>query len=165
MDPVYEANQLGLTRTYRSDSFMIYSQLGTDKFVLRLESGDDILQSLRQFATTRRLGASLLEGIGSLSKVKLGHYDFKTKQYRYETFEGDLEVLNLSGNIASMNREPLPHVHVTLGRRDFSVIGGHLDEGSSANMVEIGIWKLPGKLLKAKDEGIGLNVLQLARRI
>jgi len=144
---------------------MIYAQMGTDKYVLRLESHDDILQSIRQFATTKRLGASLLEGIGSLSKVKLGHYDFKTKQYRYETFEDDLEILNLSGNIASMNREPLPHVHVTLGRRDFSVIGGHLDEGSSANMVEIGIWKLPGKLVKAKDEEIGLNVLQLARRI
>ena len=144
---------------------MIYTQLGTDKYVLRLESGDDILKSLRQFATTKRLGASLLEGIGSLSKVKLGHYDFRTKQYRYETFEDDLEILNLSGNIASMDREPLPHVHVTLGRRDFSVIGGHLDEGSSANMVEIGLWKLPGKLVKAKNAEIGLNVLQLARRI
>jgi len=144
---------------------MIYTQLGTDKYVLRLESGDDILKSLRQFATTKRLGASLLEGIGSLSKVKLGHYDFRTKQYRYETFEDDLEILNLSGNIASMDRKPLPHVHVTLGRRDFSVIGGHLDEGSSANMVEIGLWRFPGKLVKAKDAEIGLNVLQLARRI
>ncbi len=144
---------------------MIYTQLGTDKYVLRLESGDDILQSLRQFATTKRIGASLLEGIGSLRKVKLGHYDFKTKQYKFEIFEDDLEILTLSGNIASMNREPLPHVHVTLGRRDFSVIGGHLDEESSANMVEIGLWKLPGKLVKAKDAEIGLNVLQLRRRI
>src|SRR5207249_10783232 len=136
---VYHANQLGLTRTYRSDSFMIYTQLGTDKDVLRLESGDDFLQTIRQFATTKRISAGLLEGIGSLSKVKLGHYDFKTKKYRYEIFEDDLEILNLSGNIASMNRQPIPHAHVTLGRRDFSVIGGHLDEGSSANMVEIGI--------------------------
>ena len=144
---------------------MIYTQLGTDKYALRIESGDDILQSIRQFATAKRLSASLLEGIGSLSKVKLGHYDFKRKKYSYETFEDDLEILNLSGNIASMNRQPLPHVHVTLGRRDFSVIGGHMDEGSSANLVEIGVWKLPGKLVKAKDEKIGLNVLQLARRI
>jgi len=144
---------------------MIYTQLGTDKYVMRLESRDDILQSLRQFATAKRLSAGLLEGIGSLSKVNLGHYDFKTRKYSYETFEDDLEILNLSGNIASMNRQPLPHVHVTLGRRDFSVIGGHLDEGSSANMVEIGILKLPGKLAKAKDDEIGLNVLQLTRRI
>ena len=144
---------------------MIYAQLGTDKYALRLESGDDILQSIRQFATAKRLTAGLLEGIGSLSRVRLGHYDFKTRKYSYKTFEDDLEILNLSGNIDSMNRQPLPHVHVTLGRRDFSVIGGHMDEGSSANMVEIGIWKLPGKLVKAKDEEIGLNVLQLARRI
>jgi len=144
---------------------MIYTLLGTDKFVLRLESGDDILQSIRQFATAKRLNAGLIEGIGSLSKVKLGHYDFETRKYCYETFEDDLEILNLSGNIASMNRQPFPHIHVTLGRRDFSVIGGHMDEGSSANMVEVGIWKLPGRLVKAKDDQIGLNVLQLARRI
>jgi predicted DNA-binding protein with PD1-like motif len=144
---------------------MLYSRLGTDNYVLRLESGDDILQTLRQFATTKKLGASLLEGIGSLNKVKLGHYDFKTKQYKYETFEDDLEILNLSGNIATMNKQALPHVHVTLGRRDFSVIGGHLDEGSVANMVEIGIWKLPGKLQKAKEDNVGLNLLQLSRRI
>ena len=144
---------------------MIYGQLGTDKYVLRLESGDDILQSIRKFATAKRVNAGILEGIGSLSRVKLGHYDFKTRKYSYETFEDDLEILNLSGNIASTNRQPLPHLHVTLGRRDFSVIGGHMDEGSSANMVEVGIWKLPGKLVKAKDDQIGLNVLQLARRI
>ena len=144
---------------------MIYTQLGTDKYVLRLESGDDILRSVREFALSKKLVAGLLEGIGSLSKVKLGHYDFQTRKYSYQTFEDDLEILNLSGNIASMSRRPLPHVHVTLGCRDFSVIGGHMDEGSSANMVEIVIWKLPGKLVKAKDDEIGLNVLQLARRI
>lgn len=144
---------------------MIYAKLGTDKFVLRLESGDDIIRSLQQFANSKKLGASLIEGIGSLNKAKLGHFDFKTKQYKYETFEDDFEILNLSGNISSMNQKPLPHVHVTLGRRDFSVVGGHLDEGSVANMVEVGVWRLPGRLLKAKDESIGLNVLQLSRRM
>src|SRR5207245_789915 len=143
---------------------MFYTQLGTDKYVIRLESGDDILQSLRQFATAKRLSASLLEGIGSLSKVKLGHYDFKTKQYRYETFEDDLEILNLSGNIASMNRQALPHAHVTLGRRDFSVIGGHLEEDSLANMVEVNVTRLPGRLLKDRDKNVGLNLLQLPRK-
>ena len=144
---------------------MIYDKFGPDKYMLRLESGDDILRSLEKFAQTKKLGASLVEGIGSLNKAKLGHYDFRTKQYKYETFEDDFEILSLSGNISSMNRKPLPHIHVTLGRRDFSVIGGHLDDGSVANMVEVGVWKLPGRLVKAKDESIGLNVLQLSRRI
>ena len=40
-----------------------------------------------------------------------------------------------------------------------------MDEGSLANMVEIVVQKLPGKLVKAKDEGIGLNLLQLPRKL
>ncbi len=144
---------------------MIYTQLGTGMYMMRLEKGDDILNSLKRFAQARRIRAAVLEGIGSLNKVKLGHYDFTTKEYKFETFQEDLEILALSGNISTLNREPLPHAHVTLGRRDFSVIGGHLDEGSSANMVEIWLRQLSGKLFKARDDQIGLDVLQLPKRL
>ena len=143
----------------------MFSRLGPGRFIVRLEKGDDILASIGRFAKTNRIGAALLEGIGSLNTVKLGHYDFVTKEYKYEVFREDLEILSLSGNISTMNKKPLPHAHVTLGRRDFSVIGGHLDEGSLANMVEIGINSLPGKLLKARNNEVGLNLLQLRRRL
>ena len=143
----------------------MFSGLGPRRFIVRLEKGDDILASISRFAKTNRMGAALLEGIGSLNTVKLGHYDFVTKEYKYEVFREDLEILSLSGNISTMDRKPLPHAHVTLGRRDFSVIGGHLDEGSLANMVEIGISSLPSKLLKARDDEVGLNLLQLRRHL
>jgi predicted DNA-binding protein with PD1-like motif len=133
--------------------------------VVRLEQGDDILKTLREFANAQKLRASFFEGIGSLYKAVLGYYDFKdTKTYKYETFDEDLEILTLSGNVSTMNQKALPHAHVTLGRRDFSVIGGHLEEGSLANMVEINVTKLPGTLLKDKDSSVGLNLLQLPRR-
>ena len=143
----------------------MFSRLGPGRFIVRLEKGDDILDSIVGFARTNRIGAAMFEGIGSLNTVKLGHFDFATKGYRYEVFREDLEILSFSGNISTMNKKPLPHAHVTLGRRDFSVIGGHLDEGSLANMVEIGINSLPGKLLKARDDEVGLNLLQLRRRL
>ena len=143
----------------------MFSKHGPGRFVLRLEMGDDILLSLKRFAKNYRVGAAKFEGIGSLNTAKLGHYDFKTKNYKFEIFSEDLEILSLSGNIATMNKAPLPHAHVTLGKRDFSVIGGHLDEGSLANMVEIILSTLPGKLVKARDEEIGLNLLQLRRRM
>jgi predicted DNA-binding protein with PD1-like motif len=119
---------------------------------------------LRDIALKQNIRAGLYEGIGSLNRANLGHYDFNTKQYKHELFEDDLEIINLSGNIAMMDKQVIPHTHVTLGKRDFSVIGGHLDEGSIANMVEIGLEKLPGRLVKAKDEQVGLNLLQLARK-
>ena len=143
---------------------MLYKKQGT-RYVIRLEQGDDILKSLRQFSDRQRIKAAFFEGIGSLYKVKLGHYDFKdTKTYKYETFDEDLEILILSGNVSTMNDRALPHAHVTLGRRDFSVIGGHLEEDSLANMVEVNLLKMPGKLEKAKDSNIGLNLLQLPNK-
>ena len=144
---------------------MLFSQLSPTTFVIRLEKGDDILPSLRRFAAKKRIGAGVFEGIGSLNTAKLGHYDFHTKNYKFEVFSEDLEILSLSGNIATMDNAPLPHAHVTLGKRDFSVIGGHLDEGSFANMVEIGLSSLPGKLVKSRDEEVGLNLLQLRRQL
>ncbi len=144
---------------------MLFSRLGPTRFVIRLEKGDDILPSLRRFAVENRIGAGVFEGIGSLNTVKLGHYDFHTKNYKFEVFSEDLEILSLSGNIATMNKAPSPHAHVTLGKRDFSVIGGHLDEGSFANMVEIGLSSISGKLVKSRDDEVGLNLLQLRRRL
>ena len=143
----------------------MYTQLGSQAYVVRLEMGDDILASLKGFAETKRIRAGVLEGIGSLNRAKLGQYDFKKRRYTYEVFEDDLEILSLTGNISTLDRDALPHAHVTLGRRDFAVIGGHLDEGSLANMVEIVVQKLPGKLVKAKDEEIGLNLLRLPRKL
>lgn len=143
---------------------MLYAKQGSG-FVIRLEQGDDILATLKKFAEAKRVRAAFFEGIGSLHKAKLGHYDFQeTKTYKYETFDEDLEILALSGNVSTMNQKALPHAHVTLGRRDFSVIGGHLEEGSLANMVEINVAKLPGKLEKAKDSNIGLNLMQLPHK-
>ena len=144
---------------------MIFALLGSGNYVVRLEMGEDILASLKRFAEAKEIRAATFEGIGSLNKVKLGHYDFKTREYKWETFQEDLEILTLSGNISTMNRSALPHAHATLGRRDFSVIGGHLDEGSLANMVEIGIRKLPGKIVKVRDEKVGLNLMQLPRKV
>lgn len=143
---------------------MLFSKQGSS-FVIRLEQGDDILKSLKDFAEKQRIRAAFFEGIGSLYQAKLGHYDFgATKTYKYETFEEDLEILALSGNVSRMGPDAIPHAHVTLGRRDFSVIGGHLEEGSLANMVEVNFGRLPGSLEKAKDSSIGLNLLQLPHK-
>jgi uncharacterized protein len=142
-----------------------FNEQGTRSFVARLEKGEDILGSIRRLAKAWKIQAGVLEGIGSLSKAKLGHYDFTTKNYHYEVFQEDLEILSLAGNISSLDDEPLPHVHVTLGKRDFTVLGGHLEEGSSANMVELFIRVLPGKIVKSKDVNSGLNLFQLSNRI
>ena len=144
---------------------MIFAKFRPATFVIRLEMGEDILGSIKGFAKAKKIRGAMFEGIGSLNKARLGHYDFRTKNYKYELFEEDLEILALTGNISTMDNKPLPHAHATLGRRDLTVVGGHLDEGSIANMIEIGLYVLPGRLVKSRDEEVGLNLLQLAKRL
>src|SRR5713226_1975163 len=75
---------------------MIFAQFRPATFVIRLEMGDDILGSIKRLAKAKRIRAAMFEGIGSLNKARLGHYDFRTKNYKYELFEEDLEILTLS---------------------------------------------------------------------
>jgi len=144
---------------------LIFEERGPGRIVARIEKGEDILGSIRRLAEKDKILSAELEGIGSLSKAKLGHYDFTTKKYHFEVFNEDLEILTLSGSISSLGNKPLPHIHVTLGKRDFTVLGGHLDEGSSANMVELFIQVLPSKIVKSKDAESGLNLFQLSGRV
>jgi uncharacterized protein len=144
---------------------LIFEEPVQGRLVARLEKGEDVLGSIKRLAETRKILAAVMEGIGSISKAKLGHYNFTTKKYHFQVFNEDLEILSLAGNISSLDGKPLPHVHVTLGKRDFTVLGGHLDEGSLANMVELFIRVLPGKIVKSKDVDSGLNLFQLPDRI
>src|SRR5438046_4823295 len=124
---------------------MLYTEQGSS-FVLRLEQGEDILKTLKQFADSQKIRAAFFEGIGSLYTAKLGHYDFKdTRTYKYETFDEDLEILTLSGNVSTMNQQALPHAHATLAGRYFSVTGGRLEEGYLANMVEVNIYRFASR--------------------
>src|SRR3989442_8706161 len=66
---------------------MIYSQLSSDLWAVRLEDGDDILVSLRRFVEVKGVRAGLLEGIGSLGKVRVGCYDFGKRKYSWQGFE------------------------------------------------------------------------------
>ena len=146
---------------------MIYSRMKSGLYAVRLEDGDDIMASLRRFVEAQDLQAGLVEGIGSLKRVRLGYYDFeKTRKYTWKVFEEDMEILALTGNVSVKDDGTyLPHVHVSLGRKDFTVLGGHLDDGSIANMVEIFIRQLPGRLTKRHDATVGLNVLELDSKL
>ena len=124
------------------------------------------MASLREFAQAKKIRSATVDGIGSLKKARLGYFDFeKTRRYTWMELEEDMEVLTLMGNISMKEEAYLPHIHVTLGRKDFTVIGGHLDDGSLANMLEIVVRKMPRKLEKVTDEKTGLNLLKLSRRL
>ncbi len=139
---------------------MRHTRLG-DSWILRLATGEEIVTTIAAFAADRKIDAGTVTGIGAVYDAVLGHFDRTTREYHRGTFPDEMEILSLSGNLAIAQGQPFPHVHATLGRRDFSTVGGHLFEAKAGATCELVIRPLAGYLQRIKDEVTGQFLLDL----
>ncbi|HET7619494.1 MAG TPA: PPC domain-containing DNA-binding protein [Vicinamibacterales bacterium] len=139
---------------------MRHTRLG-DTYLLRLETDEEIVGAVTRFAADHGIQAASVEGIGSVHAAVLGYFDRATKQYLRRTFDDDMEILSLLGNLALNDGKPFAHVHVVLGDREFKAAAGHLFEGKTAATCELVIRPLSGSARRAKDEATGLALLDL----
>ena len=129
-------------------------------YVIRLNRGDEVIESLRSFAEGHGCGGSILMGLGALSEATVGFYDRNLRQYRKDTFHEDLEICQMSGSLSTMeDLSPYIHLHVTLGRADLSTLGGHLFRGTVSVTGEFYALKTGGEILRAFDPGESFHLL------
>ena len=89
---------------------------------LRLNPGEDLRQSLKEFAIAHQLQAGwILSAIGSLSQAAIRFAD----QPESKRLSGRFELLSLSGMLSV---EGL-HLHGAIADSTGQVIGGHIDQG------------------------------------
>ena len=98
-------------------------------WLVRLEKGEKVREQLALFAKEHAIKGGTVSAIGAFDWAELLYFDEEAEVYRNKTFSGGLEVLTLNGNLSLLEEgEPMVHLHATLGRDDYSVIGGHLNE-------------------------------------
>lgn len=107
---------------------MYYSKCETG-YVIRLEIGEEVQESLRQFAEKTKLKGAFYQGIGALTHVELAFFCTDTNSYDRKFFSEEYELITLLGNLSSTEGVFLPHSHVTLGDRNFNTYSGHLVRG------------------------------------
>jgi predicted DNA-binding protein with PD1-like motif len=107
-----------------------------DLWVLRLDDGEDLVESLGKFIGLPEVPDTLavLSGLGMLKQVELGF--FSGEGYETHTFMDPSELLSVSGSIFR-DAEPFLHMHLVLGFRDASVAGGHLVRARACNTLEL----------------------------
>jgi len=126
---------------------------------VRLHDGDKFMESLKAVAKDCGVNSAVLHGIGLFKNVELGYFnghEYVTKSF----YQQLMEVISLEGNIsmAENGAEVVIHAHCVLGLPDYSLIGGHLMDGTFFNG-ELFIQKLEGVKLVRKSEPSGLNGL------
>ncbi len=129
-------------------------------FVLRFLSRESLSEKLLAFCEKEKVFSGALYGIGALEKAELGFFSYEKKAYETKVFEEDLEVLSFAGNISVKEEKPFVHAHVVLGRKDFSLIGGHFVSGIVGVTLELLVEPLKKKIERKKQEN-GLFLLDL----
>jgi hypothetical protein len=131
-------------------------------YLIRLERGEEALESLRDFADRHRIGFAVVRAIGTFERITLGYYDAVKKTYQEKTLDEPLEVLNLSGNIAKgEDGERIVHAHVTLGRPDCTTLGGHVVQATAGPTLEVMVETMPTTIRRRYDPDTGLNLWDL----
>jgi predicted DNA-binding protein with PD1-like motif len=142
-------------------SKLIHEDAEQRTFALVFDKGDEVLETLLAFAKEQRLSAAEFTGLGALSDAVLGYFDWEKKDYKRIPIAEQVEVLNLTGNIALSDGEPKLHPHIVLGKSDGSAHGGHLLEGHVRPTLEVVVTESPAHLRRRSDPETGLALINL----
>jgi len=130
------------------------------RVVVRLDRGEEVIAGLTALCSDHGYGGASLTGIGAVEDAELGYYHLPTYSYETRRERGICEVLSMVGNVALVEGEPFVHVHVVLGRRDLSTLGGHLVSATVAVTVEVYLDVLEGPMERKLDSEVRLKLLQ-----
>jgi len=128
--------------------------------VVVLQKGEDLHQSLSQFAKEADLAAAWLQGLGAALELEIGYYDLEAKAYKWKQFQGSYEITGMQGNIVGGNNgQPLFHIHGTFSDTECRAYGGHVHKLIVGGTCEILVRPLDAELSRQTDEFTGLNLL------
>jgi uncharacterized protein len=131
-------------------------------FVVVLDTGDEVTACLSGLAKEHGLSAAEFTGLGAFQAVVLGYFDWQKKDYDRIRIEEQVEVLNLTGNVA-LDDEGAPklHPHVVVGKKDGTAHGGHLLEAHVRPTLEVIVTESPAHLRRRHDPETGLALIRI----
>ena len=138
----------------------LHEETGHKSFALVLDTGDEVISGLTEFASEQGLDAASFTAIGAFGAATLGYFNLEKKEYDKIPIHEQVEVLSLAGNITrEEDGDPQVHAHVVLGRSDGTTRGGHLLEARVRPTLEVMLTESPEHLRRKTDEETGLPLI------
>lgn len=124
-----------------------------------LKAGDSVADEILAIAAKEGIKTAQVTAIGGVSKLRVAYFDHHSKKYEEHDYEEFLEVTGLVGNITVKDGKPFLHAHATFGRRDMSVIGGHLVSATAFPLLEVVVTPTDNTATREFDESVGLSLI------
>ncbi len=141
-------------------SRLLHEAGGQRTFAVILQTGDEVMACLTDFAARERITAAQVSAIGALSDAVLQYFDWKARDYRKIPVNEQVEVASLLGDVAEADGKPALHLHIVIGRRDGSAMAGHLGAAHVRPTLEVIVTESPAHLRKRHDPESGLVLIR-----
>ncbi len=129
-----------------------------DRYVVSIDNQQEVVSALAAFCKDQGILCGEISGIGAVNHAVLRFLDPATKKYVDKTFEEQMEISSLVGNISEKDGEVYLHLHANFGRRDYTVVGGHLLSCVLNGACELVVTRFHCKVGRRFDEETGLNL-------
>ena len=136
---------------------MEYRRFG-NTIVARLDRGEEILEQVRVLALREQIKLAQVSGLGAVGDFTVGVFHVEEQQYYANSFQGNYEIVSLTGTINTMDGEFYTHLHMSAGDVQGRVFGGHLNRAVISATCEMVITIIDGTVDRRFDPDIGLNV-------
>ena len=131
-----------------------------DTVVARIDRGEEILEKLREIAAKENIKLANVNALGATNSFTVGVFNVDEKKYYSNEFEGNFEIVSLTGTVNTMNGEPYIHIHMSAGNDRGEVYGGHLNRAVVSATCKMVINIIDGTVDREPDDTIGLNLFK-----
>lgn len=134
-----------------------------NKIVARIDKGEEILEKIKEIALNENIKLANINALGAVGEFTVGVFKAKEKKYYSNSFEGDFEIVSLTGTINTMNDKFYSHLHMSVGNDKGEVFGGHLNKAIVSATCEMVINIIDGTVDRYFNEDIGLNLFKFKK--
>ncbi|MDN5478303.1 MAG: DNA-binding protein [Chryseobacterium sp.] len=132
-------------------------------YIVSIKDQSGIVEALTDFVINQKIQAGEVTGIGAVEEATLRFFKPSNKNYVDKTFKEQMEITNISGNVSEIEGKPMLHLHITLGREDYTALAGHLLDAKIRGAGEFIFYPLNTRVVKIKNEEVGINFYDFER--
>ena len=129
-----------------------------DTFMLRVDCGEEVVQSLTALCEKENIRLAEVNAIGAADEAVIGVYDLEKQAYYREELNGFMEITSLAGSVTFVDGKPYIHLHTVLADQNHVIHGGHVLEMRVGATCEMFVTVLDGEVGRQKDEDLGINL-------
>ena len=128
--------------------------------IARLDKGEEILEQLEVISKKENIKLASVSALGATNDITVGVFRTGEKKYYANSFQGDMEIVSLTGTVSTMNGQYYAHLHMSAGDTEGKVFGGHLNRAVISATCEMVITVIDGEVDREFNETVGLNTFR-----